>query len=72
MENILRSQLRPEGEPVSAAAAYYYSVEWITAEERERLIIEHLPQVRLIARKIHERLPDTIILEIRSWPVSLA
>jgi RNA polymerase sigma factor for flagellar operon FliA len=46
-----------------ASAAYYYPVELITAEERERLIIEHLPQVRLIARKIHERLPDTIMLD---------
>ncbi len=48
---------------MSAATAYFYPVELISAEERERLIIEHLPQVRLIARKIHERLPDTIILE---------
>jgi len=46
-----------------AAAAYYYPVEEISAEERERLIIEHLPQVRLIARKIHERLPDNISLD---------
>ena len=46
-----------------ATAAYYYQVEEITAEERERLIIEHLPQVRLIARKIHERLPDTIAMD---------
>jgi len=46
-----------------ATAAYYYPVEEITAEERERLIIEHLPQVRLIARKIHERLPDTIAMD---------
>lgn len=34
-----------------------------TAEERERLIMEHLPQVRLIARRIHERLPDSVSLE---------
>jgi RNA polymerase sigma factor for flagellar operon FliA len=33
------------------------------AEERERLILEHLPQVRLIARRIHERLPDNVSLE---------
>src|SRR5271166_1225406 len=33
------------------------------AEERERLILEHLPQVRLIARRIHERLPDSVNLE---------
>jgi RNA polymerase sigma factor FliA len=34
-----------------------------TAEERERLIMEHLPQVRLIARRIHERLPESVSLE---------
>jgi len=33
------------------------------AEERERQILEHLPQVRLIARRIHERLPESVILE---------
>lgn len=31
--------------------------------ERERLILDHLPQVRLIARRIHERLPDSVSLE---------
>src|SRR6478672_12168171 len=31
--------------------------------ERERLILEHLPQVRLIARRIQERLPDSISLD---------
>lgn len=30
------------------------------AQERERLILEHLPQVRLIARRIHDRLPDSV------------
>lgn len=34
-----------------------------TAPERERLILEHLPQVRLIARRIHDRLPDSVALE---------
>ncbi len=33
------------------------------ASERERLILEHLPQVRLIARRIHERLPGSVALE---------
>jgi len=33
------------------------------AEERERLILEHLNQVRLIARRIHERLPGNINLD---------
>lgn len=32
-------------------------------EEREKLILEHLPQVRLIARRIHERLPESVNLE---------
>ncbi|MEK7409310.1 MAG: FliA/WhiG family RNA polymerase sigma factor [Acidobacteriota bacterium] len=33
------------------------------AAERERLILEHLPQVRLIARRIHDKLPDNVTLE---------
>jgi RNA polymerase sigma factor for flagellar operon FliA len=43
-----------------ATAAYQYQAETLSEEERERLILEHLPQVRLVARKIHERLPETI------------
>jgi RNA polymerase sigma factor for flagellar operon FliA len=31
--------------------------------EREQLILEHLPQVRLIARRIHERLPESVSLD---------
>ncbi len=34
-----------------------------SAEDRERLILEHLPQVRLIARRIHERLPESVNLD---------
>jgi RNA polymerase sigma factor FliA len=34
-----------------------------SADERERLILEHLPQVRLIARRIHDRLPENVSLE---------
>lgn len=32
-------------------------------EERDRLIMEHLGQVRLIARRIHERLPGSVSLD---------
>ncbi len=32
-------------------------------KSREALILEHMPQVRLIARKIYERLPDSISLD---------
>jgi RNA polymerase sigma factor for flagellar operon FliA len=35
----------------------------LAAVERERLILEHLPQVRLIARRIHDRLPGSVNLE---------
>jgi RNA polymerase sigma factor FliA len=43
---------------------YGYTVsEEMTDNERERLILEHLPQVRLIARRIQERLPDSISLD---------
>src|SRR5215470_1521219 len=41
----------------------YQAIEGTAAEERERLILEHLPQVRLIARRIHERLPESVNLE---------
>lgn len=41
----------------------YESTKTLSAEERERLILEHLPQVRLIARRIHERLPECVQLE---------
>jgi RNA polymerase sigma factor for flagellar operon FliA len=39
------------------------SVQELTAEQRERVILDHLPQVRLIARRIHERLPEHINID---------
>src|SRR5437016_733242 len=35
----------------------------LSSEDREQLILAHLPQVRLIARRIHERLPDSVNLD---------
>jgi len=35
----------------------------LSAEEREQLILDHLPQVRLIARRIHDRLPESVSLD---------
>jgi RNA polymerase sigma factor for flagellar operon FliA len=35
----------------------------LSPDERERLILEHLPQVRLIARRIHDRLPESVSLD---------
>src|SRR5271155_2024263 len=31
--------------------------------QRERLLLEHLPQVQYIARRIHDRLPPQVLLE---------
>lgn len=36
---------------------------WQSEEERERLLLEQLPQVRYIARRIHERLPRHVPYE---------
>jgi RNA polymerase sigma factor for flagellar operon FliA len=41
----------------------YAESDSINSDERERLILEHLAQVRLIARRIQERLPDNVALE---------
>src|SRR5579872_2593945 len=45
------------------AAMKRYALQERETDERERLILEHLPQVRLIARRIHERLPGNVSLE---------
>jgi RNA polymerase sigma factor FliA len=44
-------------------AAQAYGATAHTADEREQLILEHLPQVRLIARRIHDRLPESVSLD---------
>jgi RNA polymerase sigma factor FliA len=41
----------------------YSGCDTMTEEMREQLILEHLPQVRLIARRIQERLPESISLD---------
>ena len=40
-----------------------YQVAGLAPEVREQLILEHLPQVKLIARRIHERLPVSVSLD---------
>jgi len=47
----------------SPRALKNYQTQDNEADERERLILEHLPQVRLIARRIHERLPESVNLD---------
>lgn len=43
-----------------SAQAY---IVWEDSEERERILLEQLPQVRYLARRIHERLPRHVPLE---------
>src|SRR5689334_13148972 len=40
-----------------------YQVGSLAPELREELILEHLPQVKLVARRIHERLPVSVSLD---------
>jgi RNA polymerase sigma factor for flagellar operon FliA len=40
-----------------------YTTPTILPEIREQLILDHLPQVKLIARRIHERLPVSVSLD---------
>jgi RNA polymerase sigma factor for flagellar operon FliA len=37
--------------------------DWHDKEERDRILVEQLPQVRYLARRIHERLPPHVSLE---------
>lgn len=59
--------MKPAAERLSAPAslkvASYRNRVPMAAEAREQLILEHLPQVRLIARRIHERLPESVSLD---------
>jgi RNA polymerase sigma factor FliA len=49
---------------MNASSAVAYRQDGQNAEsERERLILEHLPQVRWIAVRIHERLPNNTSLD---------
>lgn len=48
---------------MTASQAYSGCPAALAAAERERLIMEHLPQVWLIARRIHGKLPESVILE---------
>jgi RNA polymerase sigma factor for flagellar operon FliA len=47
----------------NAYGAQAYGATAHSAAEREQLILEHLPQVRLIARRIHDRLPESVSLD---------
>jgi RNA polymerase sigma factor for flagellar operon FliA len=39
------------------------TTQWLQTDERDNLILERLPQVRLIARRIHSKLPGSVSLD---------
>ena len=55
------TQMEPTYQPLPRARGYESAP--LSSEERERIILEHLPQVRLIARRIHDRLPESVSLD---------
>jgi len=67
----MKQSSRPTGQTASATAeaptraygTYARQSAGLSPEDRERLILEHLPQVRLIARRIHDRLPESVSLD---------
>jgi RNA polymerase sigma factor for flagellar operon FliA len=63
MKGGLKMETSAKGAGVARTAASAYGPAPISAEEREELILEHLPQVRLIARRIHDRLPESVSLD---------
>jgi RNA polymerase sigma factor for flagellar operon FliA len=56
------TQVQTTQEAVSSQARHYGTAT-LPAEQREQMILDHLPQVRLIARRIHERLPESVSLD---------
>ena len=55
LQQPVATDLRPYFHPLVVPA--------ITLVEREQLILGHLAQVRLIARRIHDRLPESVSLD---------
>jgi len=46
-----------------SSAEHYLALDQERTTQREVLVLEHLPQVRLIARRIHSRLPQHVNLD---------
>ena len=48
---------------MSSATRQYQEISTLDQEERDRLLMDHLPQVQYIARRIHDRLPQHVPIE---------
>ncbi len=62
IETTIETTQGSEKPVMSKSTAQAYSV-WQDKEERERILLEQLPQVRYLARRIHERLPRHVPLD---------
>jgi len=56
-------QKEPRGPSLRRAKSAYEVFGGLNSGERERLLVEQLPQVKYIAKRIHDRLPPHILLE---------
>src|SRR3954452_7249365 len=58
------SELRRGSTRARSAPGYAPEIpEFLTGGDQERLLLEHLPIVRYLARRIHERLPQHVEME---------
>jgi RNA polymerase sigma factor for flagellar operon FliA len=60
---LVPESLRMNATAATLAITNLSRTETFSAEERDGLILQHLPQVRMLARKIRARLPDNISLD---------
>lgn len=64
--NLPTVPLPPAAMEAAAGASVFYGRQEMSGEmtpEQERLLIEHLPTVRYLARRIHERLPQHVEID---------
>lgn len=57
------SRVKEESYRMNPYSVVGYQVEAELAGTRDQMILEHLPQVRLIAQRIHDRLPESVCLD---------
>jgi RNA polymerase sigma factor for flagellar operon FliA len=57
------AQRERAGQTLKTVAAAYKAFGSPNSAERERLLLEQLPQVKYIAKRIHDRLPPHVLLE---------
>jgi len=57
------AQRNPPGQVLRQVKSAYQAFGNLNSAERERLLVEQLPQVKYIAKRIHDRLPPHVLLE---------